>query len=131
MIDKFPSVEAGKPFVLGPKEPAIDHCFVMDQKSEKVPLDTRQRSVRNLVSAYHPSTGLHLEVSSTEPAFQFYTGDYVDVPASEHGPARGARSGFCVEPGRFIDAVNHRGWRNQVALHRGQKWGSKIVYKAW
>ena len=31
----------------------------------------------------HPDTGLHLEVESTEPAFQFYTGEGIDIPPLE------------------------------------------------
>jgi len=130
-IAKFPGIEAGKSFVLGKQEPDIDHCFIMDTNAQQIPIDTRERSLKKLVTLSHPTTGLHFEVHSTEPAFQFYTGKYVNVPASEHGPARGPRSGLCVEPSRYIDAVNNPEWRDMVVLKQGEKYGAKTVYKAW
>lgn len=77
-----------------------------------------------------------MEVHATDPAFQFYTGKYIDVPAAktEDGtevPARGARSGFCVEPSRFVNAVNVPEWKDQVLLKKGEVYGSRIVYKGW
>lgn len=104
--------------------------------SPSSPLDTRSSPLRKLVSAYHPDSKIHLEVLSTEPAFQFYTGKYIDVPEVEvEGGgklgARGARSGFCVEPSRFVNAVNEERWRGQVVLKRGEVYGSRIVYRGW
>ncbi|KAL1303268.1 hypothetical protein AAFC00_006680 [Neodothiora populina] len=130
-IKKFPGVKAGQSFVLGEKEPDIDHCFIMNSDPSSVSLDTRTESPRKLVSLYHPNTRLHFEVLSTEPAFQFYTGKYIDIPATEGTPDRGARSGLCVEPSRYINAVNEEKWRPMVLLKKGQLWGSKIVYQGW
>lgn len=128
---KYPGVEANKSFTLGVTEPDIDDCFVFPN-SVKVPLDTRASPLRLCVSAYHPSTKYHLEVHSTEPAFQFYTGRFIDVEARSDGsPKRAARAGFCVEPSRYVDAVNNEAWKDQVILKKGQVYGSKIVYKSW
>jgi len=100
----------------------------IDPKGPSLPL-------HKLIDAYHPTTQIHLRVSSTEPAFQFYTGKYIDVPEiSENGktqPARGPRSGFCVEPSRFVNAVNVPGWRDQVVVKKGEVYRSVIVYEAW
>lgn len=84
-----------------------------------------------LVSAYHPDTKIHLEVHSTEPAFQFYTGKYIEVPEVDGIPARKARMGFCVEPSRYVNAVNVDEWKKMVVVKKGQKFGAKIVYKGW
>ena len=83
------------------------------------------------MTAFHPKTGIHLEVLSTDPAFQFYTGKYINVPAVEGVEARGARSAFCVEPSRYVNAVNVDEWKGQVALKKGQVYGSRIVYRGW
>jgi aldose 1-epimerase len=83
------------------------------------------------VSLYHANTGIHLDVSSTEPAFQFYTGKYIDVAATEHTPARGKRAGLCIEPSRYINAINVPKWRNQSLLKKGEIYGAKNVYRAW
>lgn len=45
--------------------------------------------------------------------------------------ARGARAGFCVEPSRYVNAVNVDEWRAQVLLKRGEVYGSRVVYKGW
>jgi aldose 1-epimerase len=103
----------------------------MDTDPASVPLDTRTRPLKLLAAMKHLITGLHLEVHSTEPAFQFYTGKYIDVPAVGGAPARGPRSGFCVEPSRYVNAPNEPAWRGMCLLKRGQTWGSRTVYKAW
>jgi aldose 1-epimerase len=130
-IEDFPGVEANKKFVLGPREPDIDHCFVMNTDSSTIPLDSRKKPLEKLASFAHPTTKLHLEFFSTEPAFQFYTGKYIDAAAAGDTPARGPRSGFCMEASRYINAINVPEWRNQVLLKRGEIWGAKTVYKAW
>ncbi|CCU81450.1 aldose 1-epimerase [Blumeria hordei DH14] len=126
----FPGVVANEPFTLTSVN--IDNCFIVDPSAScQIPLDTRSSPLRCLVSAHHQVSGIRLEVLSTEPAFQFYTGKYIDVPAVGDTPARGPRSGFCVEPGRYVDAVNRQEWKNQVVLKKGQTYGSRIVYRAW
>lgn len=130
-IEDFPGVQANKAVTLGPQEPAIDHCFVLNASDPKCPIDTRESALNNLVRLFHPETKIHLDIFSTEPAFQFYTGSFIDVAATEHTPKRSARAGLCVEPSRYINAINVPEWRDQVVLKKGQKWGSKTVYKAW
>ncbi len=70
---------------------------------------------------------------STEPAFQFYTGKYISIPAikAEGVPERGARAGFCLEPMRYVNAINVKEWRGQSLLKKGETYGSRIVYKGW
>jgi len=131
-IEKYPGIEAHKTFTLGPSEPDVDDCFIVSPSTiSSIPLDTRTSPLNLLVKAFHPESKIHLEVLSTEPAFQFYTGKYIDVPEVEGVPARGARSGFCVEPSRFVNAVNVPEWRGQVVLKRGEIYGSRVVYRGW
>lgn len=130
-VKAFPGVKAGQSFALGDKEPDIDHCFVMNTDPASIPLDTRESPLRRLAYFKHPDTHLNFEVWSTEPAFQFYTGKYINVPAVDGTPARGPRSGFCVEPSRYINAVNEDKWKDMVTLRKGQLWGSRIVYRSW
>jgi aldose 1-epimerase len=133
----YPDVEADKTFVLGAEEPDIDRCFIHKDDPEQIPIDTRGRELKLCAAFYHPHSRIHLEVLSTEPAYQFYTGKYIDVPEiSLPGgtgvlPARVPRSAFCVEPGRYLNAVNVDSWRGMVTLKKGEKYGAKIVYRAW
>jgi aldose 1-epimerase len=130
-IALYPGVNAQEMFTLGSKEPDVDHCFIMNKDPSSVPIDTRSLSLQLLATFYHPTSKVHLEVHSTEPSFQFYTGKYIDVPQVGDLPSRGPRSGFAVEPSRYINAVNHDEWRSMVVLKRGQRYGSRIVYRAW
>ena len=130
-IGPYPGIEPGKAFTLGKFEPTFDHCFVVDCDAPNIPLDTRRGALKKLISMSHPVTKLHLDVFSTEPAFQFYTGQYVNVAAAEDSPAKPPRAGICVEPQRYINAINVPEWRNMVVLKRGETWGARTVYKAW
>ena len=129
-IAKFPR-DVTNPFELDAAGPHIDDVFVMETDSSKIPLDTRGLPMRQLAQFSSAASGLHLEVHSTEPAFQFYTGKYIDVPAIDGAPAQTEGAGFCVEPSRYVNAINEPQWRSQVLLKKGQIFGCKNVYKAW
>ncbi len=132
-----PHISAPRPnttFTLGAKSPSFDDCFVLNPK-DNIPLDTRSLPLRRLVTISHPDTKLHLEVLSTEPAFQFYTGEGIDVPELETSkgvkvPAKGPRAGIAIEPSRYVDAPREE-WRSQCLLKKGQVWGAKSKYRAW
>ncbi|KFH48279.1 Bifunctional protein-like protein [Hapsidospora chrysogenum ATCC 11550] len=127
----FPAFDTSKPFTLTATGPDVDHCFTLAEDPSSVPLDTRSQPLRRNLAAHHPSTGIHLEVLSTEPSFQFYTGKHIDVPAVGNLPARGSNSAFCCEPSRWVNAVNTPEWKNQVLLKKGQTYGARIVYRGW
>jgi aldose 1-epimerase len=130
-ITSYPGITPNQPFTLGLTDPDIDDCFIVNPDPSSVPLDTRPLPLHLLGSFSHPLTSVHLQVFSTEPAFQFYTGKYIDVPATESSPARPPRSGFCVEPSRYVNAPNVGEWRGMCLVKRGEVWGSRTVYKAW
>ncbi|KAL8726923.1 MAG: hypothetical protein Q9166_006412 [cf. Caloplaca sp. 2 TL-2023] len=137
-IKNFPTFPAaGEAFTLGATEPAIDDCFVMDTAAPtSCPLDTRPLPLRSLVTISHPNTGLHLEIQSTEPAFQFYTADGLYIPEAETDKgvkilARGKRSGIAIEPSRYVDCAGRDEWRGMCKIRKGQLWGARSVYRAW
>jgi len=128
----FPNVTPNEAFTLNATEPAIDHCFLLNSNPSTIPLDTRSLETKICAQAYHPITRFWLEVGSTEPAFQFYTGDGIDVEARPDGSVKKeARAGFCVEPSRYVDAINRETWKNMVVVEKGKVYGSRIVYKGW
>lgn len=130
-IEEYPGVKPNTPFTLGETEPDIDDCFIANTDPPSVPLDTRSSPVQKVASFFHPESKIHLEILTTEPAFQFYTGKYIDVPAVEGVPARGARAGFCVEPSRYVNAINVPEQQSMTVLKKGEKYGSRIVYRGW
>lgn len=129
--EPYPGITANETFSLNEKEPNVDHCFVLNLDSASIPIDTRSEPLALNLKAHHPGSGINLEVLSTEPTFQFYTGIGIDVPEVEGQSARVARSGFCCEPGRYVNAINVPEWKNQVTLKKGDTYGARIVYKAW
>lgn len=125
------SIDTTKPFQLTATEPQVDNCFTVVDDPASVPIDTRSQPLIVDLAAHHPKTGIHLEVLSTEPSFQFYTGDFTNTPAVDGATAKGARSGFCCEPGRWVNAVNVPEWKSMTMLKKGDTYGSRMVYKAW
>ena len=55
-------------------------------------------ALRPIARASSPATGVSMEVLSTLPGVQFYTGNYLDgCPAGKGGAPYGGRWGFCLE----------------------------------
>jgi aldose 1-epimerase len=125
------SFDTSKTFHLTSTGPSVDHCFTLAADPSAVPIDTRSSPLNLNLAAHHKGSGVHLEVLSTEPAFQFYTGDGIDVAAIDGLPARGNRAGFCCEPSRWVNAPNVPEWRSQTLLKKGDTYGARIVYKGW
>ena len=130
-IKPFPTIPQNEEFTFGAQEPNPDHCFIMNPDPASIPLDTRPLEMKKLISLYHPGSKIHFEALSTEPAFQFYAGKSIDVPAMDGMPARGPRSGMCIEASRYVNAVNRESQRHMVVLKKGQVWGSRTIYRGW
>ena len=65
-------------------------------------------TLRPIARAFSPATGVAMEVLSTLPGVQFYSGNYLDgCPAGKGGAAYGLRHGFCLETQFFPDSPNH------------------------
>ncbi|KAJ8607574.1 hypothetical protein MRB53_040205 [Persea americana] len=78
-FEPFDAINAHEDFVLGADSPDFDHCFIVNAHPESVPVDSRTLPLRQLAVFHHPASHIRLEVLSTEPAFQFYTGAFIDV----------------------------------------------------
>ncbi|KAK3617935.1 hypothetical protein LTR56_024982 [Elasticomyces elasticus] len=130
-LKPFPGIPANEEFTLGPKEPNPDHCFIMNDNPSSVKIDTRKEPMVKMITLYHPNTKIHFETLSTEPAFQFYCGRFIDVPEMDGMPARGPRSGMCIEASRYVNAINDEKLRHMVVLKKGEKFGSRTIYRGW
>lgn len=65
-------------------------------------------TLRPIARAASPATGISMEVLSTLPGVQFYTGNYLDgCPAGKGGAAYANRWGFCLETQFYPDSPNH------------------------
>jgi aldose 1-epimerase len=78
---------------------------------------------------YEPSTGRVLEVYSTEPGLQFYTGNFLDGKLTGKGGwVYQFRNGFCMEAQHYPDSPNHPNFPS-VVLKPGQVYRNTIIFK--
>ncbi len=75
-----------------------------------------------------PTTGRTLDVSTTEPGFQFYSGNGLDgTITGKGGRGYGPRSGFCLETQHYPDSPNQPGFPSTI-LRPGQVYRSQTVF---
>ncbi len=76
-----------------------------------------------------PATGIVLEVYTTEPGVQFYTGNFLDgTLTGKNGIVYKQRSGFCLETQHFPDSPNHKNFPS-TELRPDGKYTSRCIYK--
>lgn len=76
-----------------------------------------------------PGTGRVLEVLSTEPGLQFYSGNFLDgTLTGKGGWTYQHRNGFCMEPQHYPDSPNKAHFPS-VVLRPGQVYKSTIIYR--
>jgi aldose 1-epimerase len=96
-----------------------DHNFVLDGRAGRL---------RRAAEAYEPKTGRVLEVWTTEPGVQLYTGNYLSGRRGKGGATYAFRHGFCLETQHFPDSPNEPGFPTTV-LRKGRTFRSTTVYK--
>lgn len=95
-----------------------DHNFVLEPTANDLRLAAR-------VTA--PISGRTLEVHTSEPGVQFYTGNFLNGSEQGKGSVYQHRSGFCLETQHFPDSPNQPGFPSTV-LKPGQTLVSKTVF---
>jgi aldose 1-epimerase len=97
-----------------------DHNFVLNRKGAGISLAAR---------VYEPSTGRVLEVSTTQPAVQFYTGNFLDGSVTgKEGHVYKRRYGLCLETQHYPDSPNHPDFPSAI-LKPGEKFHQTTVFK--
>jgi aldose 1-epimerase len=78
---------------------------------------------------YEPTTGRVLEVFSTEPGLQFYTGNFLDGKLTGKGGwVYQFRNGFCMEAQHYPDSPNQPNFPS-VLLKPGEVYRNTIIFK--
>ena len=97
-----------------------DHNWVTDKPAGKLGL---------IAKAQDPKSGRVMEVFSSAPGIQFYTGNFLDGTLTGKGGKKYLhRTGFCFEPQHFPDSPNHKNFPSTV-LKPGQTYKHTIVYR--
>ncbi len=76
---------------------------------------------------YEPTTGRVLEIYTTEPGMQFYSGNFLDGTLSGKGVVYKHRSGFAMETQHFPDSPNKPQFPSTILLP-GQQYHSRTIY---
>ncbi len=96
-----------------------DHNWVINGKSG---------SLRLASKAFSPSSGIGLEVYTTEPGIQMYTGNFLDGSLIGKGKkVYNFRSGFCFETQHFPDSPN-KPYFPTTLLNPGETFKSTTIF---
>ena len=93
------------------RDTAIDHNFVLPEDGK----------LRHAASLRLRATQLQLDVVTTQPALQVYTGDGLNTPFAP-------RSGICLEAQGFPDAPNQPNFPN-ITLEPGATYRQRTIYQ--
>jgi aldose 1-epimerase len=97
-----------------------DHNFV---------LNGWDGTLRTAAAVYDSASGRLMEVATTEPGMQFYTGNFLDgTVVGRGGAVYHKRAGFCLETQHFPDSPNKPKFPSTV-LRPGETYRTTTVYR--
>jgi aldose 1-epimerase len=97
-----------------------DHNWVLNKKEGELKLAARVEE---------KTSGREMDVISTEPGLQFYTGNFLNGSnVGKGGKKYEQRYGFCLETQHFPDSPNKPGFPSTV-LKEGQTYSTTTIYK--
>jgi aldose 1-epimerase len=98
-----------------------DHNWVLNTKEDDKPSPA--------ATVYEPDSGRFMEVFTTEPGIQFYSGNFLDGSITgKSGKAYGFRNGFCLETQHFPDSPNKPEFPS-VVLRPGETYKTTTIHK--
>ena len=98
-----------------------DHNFVLTDGS---------KNLKPAARVVGPKTGITLEVLTTEPAMQFYGGNFLDgkLTDTKGGKVYQHRTGFCLETQHYPDSPNKSAFPT-ITLQPGETYQTTTLYK--
>jgi aldose 1-epimerase len=92
-------------------------------------LDKKPGELSFAASAFEPESGRYMEVFTTEPGIQLYTGNFLNgSETGKSGVPYEKRTGFCLETQHFPDSPNKPGFPSTL-LKPGEVYKSTTVFK--
>jgi len=105
---------------LGLTASGYDHNFVLNDWDS---------SLRSAARLWEPVSGRMLEILTTQPGMQFYSGNFLDGSfVGKNGVAYVKYAGLCLEPQHFPDAPNHSNFPSTV-LRAGEEYWQTTVFR--
>jgi len=103
-----------------------DHNFVLERDAET---DAVDRALVLAAEVFDPGSGRVLEVFTTEPGVQFYSGNFLDgtITGKNSGPYE-YRSGFCLETQHYPDSPNQPTFPSTI-LRPGETYDSRTEFR--
>lgn len=97
-----------------------DHNYVLTKKPGEL---------TTAAKLYDPQTGRQVEILTTQPGVQFYSGNFLDgTITGKNGKLYHRHYGLCLETQHFPDSPNQPGFPNTI-LRPGQKYSETTIYK--
>lgn len=97
-----------------------DHNYVLRDWNE---------TLKQAAILYEPVSGRMLEVLTTEPGLQFYSGNFLDgTLVGKDKDVYQKHDGLCLETQHFPDSPNHHDFPSTL-LHPGDELSSTTIYK--
>ena len=100
-------------------EGGYDHCYVLNKKADELSLVAR---------ATEPTSGRVMEIFTTQPAVQFYGGNFLNGTVSAGGKVYKKHFGFCLETQHYPDSPNQPAYPTTV-LKPGETFKHATVHK--
>jgi aldose 1-epimerase len=105
---------------VGGRPIGYDHNYVVNSGGGRLGLVAR---------VHEPTSGRTMEVFSTEPGVQFYSGNFLDgTITGKQGVVYRQYAGFALETQHFPDSINHPNFPSYV-LKAGATYHSTTVYR--
>ena len=97
-----------------------DHCWVLNKQEGELSL---------AATVYEPTSGRYMEVMTTEPGVQFYSGNFLDGTLTGKGGTKyQQRSGLCLETEHFPDSPNQPDFPS-TELRPGKTYETTTIYR--
>ncbi len=98
-----------------------DHNWVLTRTSNELAL---------MATLYHPASGRYMEVYTTEPGMQFYSGNFLDgtLTNTKKNQKYVLHAGLCLETQHFPDGPNQPSFPNTI-LKPGETYSHISLYK--
>jgi aldose 1-epimerase len=98
-----------------------DHNWVLN--------GTQMEGMTLAAQVFEPTTGRTLEILTTEPGIQFYSGNFLDGSLTgKDGAVYNYRNGFCLETQHFPDSPNKPEFPSTI-LRPGEEYHTTTVFR--